>query len=417
MSKPIAVFGLGISNLSVIKALCTQGRDVIVWDDNETARDKAIALGARAEPLTAQTLAECELLVLAPGVPLHFPEPHDVVKAAREANVEIICDIELRYRQGWSCETIGITGTNGKSTTTALIGHTLNASGIAAAVGGNIGTPIFDLEMPDENGVLVLELSSYQLDLCPTFRPDISILLNITPDHLDRHGTMENYAAAKQRMFEGNGKAIITGDDTHCTTIKNTLERPLLELKTELQEQTALRGSHNKQNMSAALAACKEIGLNNDQIIKAFETFPGLPHRQFLTRKIGHVEYINDSKATNAEATSKALASFDNIYWIVGGQSKDGGLSGLEEFLPRIKKTYLIGESSDEFANYLDANNAQYSRCETMDNAVKNAHQDAQNTGESSVLLLSPAAASFDQYKNFEKRGDHFTTLVEALDT
>ncbi|MDB2683207.1 Mur ligase family protein, partial [Alphaproteobacteria bacterium] len=196
MPKPVAVFGLGISNLSVIKSLTQQGQQVIAWDDNESMQDKAKILGATIKELTREVLKTCEVLVLAPGVPLHFPEPNPVVKAAQAADIEIICDIELRYRQGWSCKTIGITGTNGKSTTTALIGHTLKQAGIETAIGGNIGTPIFDLEIPDENGILVLELSSYQLDLCPTFRPGISVLLNIAPDHLDRHGTMDNYAAA-----------------------------------------------------------------------------------------------------------------------------------------------------------------------------------------------------------------------------
>ncbi len=414
MKNSIAIFGLGISNLAVIREMVKQGVEVIAWDDNEAARDKAVALGAKIENLTLEVLQKCRMLILAPGVPFTY-NPHPVVTHARTAGLEIICDIELRYREGWNCKTVGITGTNGKSTTTALIGHILKESGLNTAVGGNIGKAIFDLDVPDENGVLVLELSSYQIDLCPTFKPDIAVLMNITPDHLDRHGTMDEYAVAKARLFEGEGAAVITGSDEYSRKIAQNTGRKLLGIPEGLMEYATLRGAHNIQNMQAAFAVCKELGVPEDTIIKAFKSFPGLPHRQFVTRRIGLVEYINDSKATNAEATTKALASFENIFWIAGGRPKEGGLAGVSPFLSHVKKTYLIGESQQDFANYLKGHDAEFELCGTLDKALTAAHKDAQSSKENAVVLLSPAAASFDQYKNFEERGDHFTKLVEAL--
>lgn len=419
MQKPLAVFGLGISNLSVIKALA-KDRRVLAWDDNQGQRDKAAALGAEIMRLDIDVLRECECLVLAPGVPLHFPEPNPVVLAAREAGIEIICDIELRYRMGWACRTIGITGTNGKSTTTALTGHVLNDCGADSAIGGNIGVPIFDLAIPGADGVLVLELSSYQLDLCPSFKPDIAVLLNLTPDHLDRHGDMDRYAAAKTQMFEGAGVAVVTGEDEYSQgiikTINTNAERVLQNLLVPsiIQETDTLKGAHNVQNMMASYAALIAAGLEKDLILSAFKTFPGLPHRQFLVRNIGDVAYVNDSKATNAEATSKALGSFEDIYWILGGLAKDGGLNGLEPFLPRIKKAFVIGEDMDVFVPYLDKHGVEYALCGVMSEAVAQAHQAAQAAG-GGVVLLSPATASFDQYKNFELRGDDFVTVVEGL--
>jgi len=410
----IAVFGLGISNLSVIKALAASETTVIAWDDHERQRDKAEALGAVIKPLDVETLKSCDCLVLAPGVPLHFPEPNPVVLKAREAEIEIICDIELRYRMGWDCTTVGITGTNGKSTTTALTGHVLSEAGIDSAIGGNIGVPIFDLDIPGKDGVLVLELSSFQLDLCPTFRPDIAVLLNITPDHLDRHGDMDGYAAAKAQMFEGEGYAIVASDDDYSQAIMDQTARTSCPASITLRETERLKGAHNIQNMETSYRILKQVGLSDEQILPAFESFPGLPHRQFLVRQIGDVSYVNDSKATNAEATSKALGSFEDIYWILGGLAKDGGLDGLEPFLPRIKKALVIGEDMDVFVPYLTEHGVDYTLCGTMDKAVAQAHESAQQA-ENGVVLLSPATASFDQYKNFELRGTDFVTLVEAL--
>jgi UDP-N-acetylmuramoylalanine--D-glutamate ligase len=403
----IFVFGLGISNMSVIRYLVDRGYSVTAWDDNENARDKAKELGAQI----SQPAKDFDLFVVAPGV----PHSHAVFQIAKDNNIETICDIELRYRMGWACKTVGITGTNGKSTTTALIGHTLNQAGINAVIGGNIGMPICDLNVPDENGVLVLELSSFQLDLCSSFRPDIAVLTNITPDHLDRHGTMESYVAAKACMFEGAGDAIFSGHDKYSQKIKNDTDRIILNVPANLSEQPTLRGQHNIENMQAAYAVCARLDVSHDNILKGFETFPGLAHRQFLVRTIGSVHYINDSKATNAEAATKALGSFDTIYWIVGGVPKEGGLEGCEPYLDRIQKAYVIGDHADAYTPYLDAHNVAYEVIKTMEGAVHAAHKHAQAGGDPATVLLSPAAASFDQYKNFEKRGEDFERVVCGL--
>ena len=403
----IFVFGLGISNMSVIRYLVERGYSLTAWDDNEDARNKAKELGAQI----SQPAKGYDLFVVAPGV----PHSHNVFQISKDNNIETICDIELRYRMGWDCKTVGITGTNGKSTTTALIGHTLNQAGIQAVIGGNIGMPICDLEVPDESGVLVLELSSFQLDLCPTFRPDMAVLTNITPDHLDRHGTMENYVAAKARMFEGAGDAVFTGRDDYSQNIKNDTNRIVLSVHENLIEQPTLRGQHNIENMQAAYAVCERLGASHEDILRGFETFPGLAHRQFLVRTIGSVHYINDSKATNAEASTKALGSFETIYWIVGGVPKEGGLEGCEPYLNHVQKAYVIGDHADAYTPYLEAHNVVYDVIKTMEGAVHVAHKDAQADGDMATVLLSPAAASFDQYKNFEKRGEDFERVVEGL--
>lgn len=411
MKKPVAVFGLGISNLAVIRALLKRGMKVLAWDDNAEAREKAAKLGGQIQELNKENLKTCEYLILAPGIPLNHP----VVRAAEETGTEMLCDIELLHRFGISCKTVGITGTNGKSTTTALIGHVLKEAGREAIIGGNIGAPVFDLDLPGKEGILVLELSSFQLDLCPTFRPDIAILTNITPDHLDRHFTMENYAAAKAKMFEGEGAAVITGTDTYSQKIKKDTRRETVPLPDGLEETACLKGAHNIQNMQAAYAVCKHLGLSDEEIKKGFESFPGLLHRQFLVRSIGKTAYINDSKATNAEAASKALASYSNIYWIAGGLAKEGGLEDTKDYLSSVKKAFLIGDAAEDFAAFLKEQNIPHEISADMEKAVKTAHAEAQKEGAENTVLLAPACASYDQYKNFEMRGDHFTKLVEGL--
>lgn len=422
--KPVVVFGLARSGLSTIKALKAAGVSVIAWDDNEKSRSEAKNLGADLKELNETTLKNCALLVLAPGVPLYFPKPHPVVTAAKKAGIEIICDLELFHRLNHGRKTIGITGTNGKSTTTALIHHILKSAGIDSIMGGNIGLPVFDLKIPDESGVFVFELSSYQLDLCPGFHPGIAVLLNITPDHIDRHGTMENYVASKEKIFEGQGAAIISMDDHFCREIqtrvraKNTRKiTPLFTKDDFLKEamtKASLKGEHNYQNALAAYAVCKEIGIAHDKIIEGIQSFPGLPHRQFPVRTIRGVTYINDSKATNAEATSKALACYENIYWIVGGRAKEGGLTGLEPLMPRVQKAYLIGEAMNEFSGWAKQNKVPCALSGILQNAVLEAHKDAQQKNNG-VVLLSPACASFDQFSSYEERGDIFTQLVSDL--
>ena len=449
----VAVFGLGTSGLSVIKALSKAGVEIYAWDDKESARDKVPAGLATLHKLDAQTLRKCDLLVLAPGVPLNHPEPHEVVKAANEAEIEIIGDIEIFARatreKDWTV--IGLTGTNGKSTTTTLIHHILKENDVSVALGGNIGLPVLDMKPPKKGGVVVLELSSFQLDLCPTFAPDIGILMNITPDHIDRHGSVQEYGAIKTRVFRKHGgAAVIVTDDDYCNVICADLQSrddktvlpvsimnppangyfvrggDLIRMQDGAENPigsigniTKLHGPHNMQNAACAFAATKACGLDSEDILSAIRTYPGLPHRQFPVRVINGVAYINDSKATNAEAASKALACHKNIYWIVGGKAKDGGLDGLEHFMDRVRHAFLIGEAAEDFGKWLDRYGVEHRMSKTLSHAVEEAHRMAQDErgqpGGTGVVLLSPACASYDQFKNFEERGDIFTKLVEAL--
>ena len=448
--KPVAVFGLARTGLATIRALRASGATVIAWDDNETAHAKARNAGAKVKELTDEALKDCAALVLAPGVPLHFPEPHRVVLAARRMCVEIISDIEVLHRCNHGRMVIGVTGTNGKSTTTALTAHVLNACGVKSVAGGNIGHAALDLDMPPKTGALVLELSSYQLDLCPSFTPDIAIMLNITPDHTDRHGNIENYAASKERIFGGEGVAIIGVDDDYsramCERVTKKGERKVIPVSVlkkapggvyvknnilfddmngknkeigTLANIMTLNGLHNMQNAAMAYAACRAFGLKSADILAALKTYPGLPHRQFPVRIINGVAYINDSKATNAEAAGKALACYHNIYWIIGGRAKEGGLNGLEPFMDRVPHAFVIGEAAEEFSRWLKKLGIQHTISGTLDVAVEQAHEMAQadrgQPGGAGVVLLSPACASFDQYSSYEERGDHFVKLVSKL--
>ena len=396
--KPIAVFGLGVSGLATVEALCKADGEVIAFDDSKERCEQAAGFGAHIKPLDEAVLAECAVLVLAPGVPLTHPEPHAVVKAAQAAGTEILCDIEILNRLSHGRTTIGITGTNGKSTTTALIHHILNACSVSNAMGGNIGKAALAMDMPDEGGVFVIEISSYQLDLCPNFKPDIGILLNITPDHLDRHGTMENYTASKIKIF-GEGQK---------------LQIKFPEIDARVRVCANMKGDHNLQNASAALLACEALDLDEHDIINAIQTFPGLAHRQYLVREIDDVTYVNDSKATNVESAAKALDSYEEIFWVAGGRAKEGGLKGLESHIAHIRHAYLIGEAAQEFSEWCDGNGIQNTVLKTLEEAVSLAHEKAQAYGRGTVLL-SPAAASWDQFKNFEERGQRFSEIVEAF--
>ena len=445
--KPVAVLGLGISNTAAIKALVKAGATVAAWDDSKANHENA---GECLVDLNEQDMAQYACLVVAPAIPLELPEPHPVVKKAKEAGLEIMCDLEILSRCDHGRKTIGITGTNGKSTTTALIGHILNECGIKAQVGGNIGKAALDLTMPPKDGAFVLEISSFQLDLCTSFAPDIGVWLNLTQDHLDRHGSMEGYAEAKARIFRGTGAAVISTDDDWSKKTFDMIEKldtrdcypisvhsdtkdgiyveggKLYEAMfgepveiAELDIKT-LPGIHNQQNICAAYAVARLMGLEPEAIMAAMETFAGLQHRQYLTRTINGVAYVNDSKATNAAAAGRALASYKNIYWIVGGRPKEGGLNGLEPYVDRIRHAFLIGEAMDEFATWLDNHGVPHNFSHTLGKAAHEAHRMAQEArgepGGTGVVLLSPACASFDQYSSFEERGDHFTTHVENLE-
>ncbi|MGH6760008.1 MAG: UDP-N-acetylmuramoyl-L-alanine--D-glutamate ligase [Phyllobacterium sp.] len=448
--KLVALFGLGGSGLATAEAIVAGGANVIAWDDNPESVAKAEAAGIPVGDLRQVNWKQFASFILSPGVPLTHPKPHWSVDLARAAGVEIIGDVELFARErnlaGEDCPFIAITGTNGKSTTTALIAHIIKSAGRDIQLGGNIGTAVLTLEAPAAGRHYVVECSSYQIDLAPSINPSAGILLNLTPDHLDRHGTMQHYAEIKERLVAGSDIAIVGVDDSYCVEIADRLERagkrviriskrlPLVdgyyadgadlyrarggtaEKIASLAGIGSLRGEHNAQNALAALAACETAGLSLDEIRNGLASFPGLTHRMEQVARQGKVLFINDSKATNAEAAAPALSSFERVYWIAGGLPKKGGISALAGFFPRIAKAYLIGEAAAEFAATLgDA--APYEISGALQAAVAHAaHDAAADGGDEAVVLLSPACASFDQFPNFEKRGDAFRDAVLALE-
>jgi len=450
--RKVAVFGLGKSGLLSAGALIKGGAEVIVYDDNETMRSEAASAGLNVQNLHEADWSAIAALVLAPGVPLTHPTPHWTVQLAHKAEVEVIGDIELfcreRVTSGAQCPLIAITGTNGKSTTTALTAHLVEAAGRDAQMGGNIGVPVLALEPFAANRVYVLEVSSYQIDLAPSLRATVGILLNVTEDHLDRHGTMENYAALKTLLpasVEKGGTAVVAVDDRWTRSGADRIERagrnvvrvsvegPLRDgyyaegtrimqasggkahAVAQLAGIGSLRGRHNAQNAACAIAACVAIGIDLQAVQKGLVSFPGLAHRMQQVGRKGNVLYVNDSKATNADSAAKALGSFHDIFWIAGGKPKTGGIVSLAEFFPRIRKAYLIGEAAEDFAKTLDGK-VEYEIVGVMSAAVDAATRDAEASGlKEPVVLLSPACASFDQYPNFEVRGKAFTDLVRAL--
>jgi UDP-N-acetylmuramoylalanine--D-glutamate ligase len=447
--RRVLVFGLARSGLAAIAALRLGGAEVVAWDDSETSREKAKAQGVTLADLDQIDFAPFDCLMLSPGVPLTHPQPHWTVRKAKAAGIEIIGDTEAFQREiaGSGAKLVAITGTNGKSTTTALTGHLLKAAGFDAQTGGNIGKAVFLLDKPRPGRIYVLELSSYQIDLTPSLKPDVGILLNLTPDHLDRHGTMENYARVKARLFarQGRGDTAVVGiDDDWGVEIARSIgsgarvipisvtrqiadgvfsadgvlhdrttgrEESLIDLK----PMRALRGQHNWQNACAAYAAAKALGLAPQVIEAGMRSFPGLEHRMEEVGRAGDILFINDSKATNADAAAKALASFDPIYWIAGGIPKAGGIDSLKPFFPRIVKAYLIGQAAEEFAHSIGGA-IPVEINGTLDKAVAAAARDAVKDGrKGAAVLLSPACASFDHYPNFEVRGDAFRKLVADL--
>jgi UDP-N-acetylmuramoylalanine--D-glutamate ligase len=458
--KKVAVFGLGGSGLVSASALLAGGADVIGYDDTEASVAKANAAGIPTADLRKADWTRIAALVLAPGVPLTHPQPHWVVMLARDANVEIIGDIELfcreRARHAPGSPFVAITGTNGKSTTTALIAHLVKSAGMDAQLGGNIGTAILSLQPPDTHvkplRVHVIECSSYQIDLAPSLDPSVGILINLSEDHLDRHGTMDHYAAVKERLVAGVpsqggpvGTAVVGVDDNWCNAIADRLEKAgkrlvrvsvkrklnggiyadgsriiraeasgTLEIA-ELSGIGSLRGVHNAQNAACAAAAALALGFDAATIQAGLKSFPGLAHRMEEVGRRGFVLFVNDSKATNADSAAQALACFTDIYWIAGGKPKTGGIESLRAFFPSIRKAYLIGEAAEDFAKTL-GNDVPHEIDGTLDKAVAAATRDAEaSPSREPVVLLSPACASFDQYRNFEVRGDAFRELVRAL--
>jgi len=474
--RRIAVFGLGRSGLTAARALKAGGALPVLWDDSVSSRMQAEAEGFDVEDLTSTDWSGFAALVLSPGAPLTHPKPHWTVDKAKAAGVPVIGDIELFARaiaalpEAERPKIVAITGTNGKSTTTALIGWVLKQAGMTVHVGGNIGIGVLALPAPTSDAVYVIEVSSYQLDLTTSFAPDVAILTNISPDHLDRHGGMEGYIAAKARIFRAHapGKTALVGTDDqwikpiayglpHAGWVTTVTTRVLVvgggkrggtpvdqvasrgvarekafndghlismeacggELTADglfladLTKARSLPGNHNAQNAAFAYAAARALGVPHDAAVEGLLTFPGLAHRMEHVATLGRVRFINDSKATNADAARQALSSYERSFWIAGGRAKAGGIDDLEDLFPRVAEAFLIGEAAGPFAARLG--DTPHRVCGDMATAVKAAAEAAAATGRDEVVLLSPAAASFDQYPDFEARGEAFRAAVLAL--
>ncbi|WP_420471339.1 UDP-N-acetylmuramoyl-L-alanine--D-glutamate ligase [Brevundimonas sp. FT23042] len=485
--RRIAVFGLGRSGLTAARALKAGGALPVLWDDSVSSRMQAEAEGFAVEDLTTADWAGFAALVLSPGAPLTHPKPHWTVEKAKAAGVEVIGDIELFARalaalpEGERPRVVAITGTNGKSTTTALIGWVLKQAGLTVHVGGNIGIGVLALPEPTKDAVYVIEVSSYQLDLTTTFAPDVAILTNVSPDHLDRHGDMAGYVKAKARIFAHAALSLVGVDEDWGRRVADDLTArgvsgicistsahpgesrdPVLSSEThqdggwsevgltdlpkdwvpafagmsgemravpgqltiagyeiaDLTTARSLPGRHNAQNAAFAYAAARAVGVSHEQAVEGLLSFPGLAHRMETVGTLGKVRFVNDSKATNADAARQALASYERSFWIAGGRAKAGGIDDLEDLFPRVVEAFLIGEAAGPFAARLQSSTlgeTPHRISGDMATAVQQAYEAAAATGRDEVVLLSPAAASFDQYPDFEARGEAFRAAVLAL--
>ena len=452
--RTVAVFGLARTGLAAARALVAGGAQVALWDERPEGRAAAQAQGLSLVDLTTADWTQFAALMLSPGVPLTHPEPHWTVTKAKEFGVEIVGDMELFARAVNAApehkrpKIVAITGTNGKSTTTALIGHICASAGRDTRVGGNIGVGVLDLEDMHGGAVYVLEMSSYQLDLTTSLKPDVAILLNVSPDHLERHGGMEGYVAAKRRILLNQGKgdtAVIGVDDPWgqriCTEVTAANRRTIVPISAskamgrgvyalqgllydatgeravevaDLLRARSLPGRHNWQNAAAAYSAARGLGISAEDAAEGLMSFPGLAHRMETVGQLGRVRFVNDSKATNTDAARQAMSSYPKFYWIAGGQPKTGGIDALADLFPKIEKAYLIGEASEAFEETLKGK-APTLACGTMEAAVVKAYADAAAKGQDAVVLLSPACASFDQFADFEARGEAFRAAVQGL--
>jgi len=452
--KTVAVFGLARTGLTAARALMAGGARVALWDDKEVSRKAAAKEGFELTDLTTSDWSQFAAVMLSPGVPLTHPEPHWTVEKARAAGVEIVGDVELFARTVNAApehkrpKIVAITGTNGKSTTTALIGHICAEAGRDVRIGGNIGFGVLGLEDMHGGAVYVLELSSYQLDLTSSLKADVSVILNISPDHLERHGDMEGYVAAKRRILLNQGKgdtAVIGVDDAWgqriCTEITAANRRTIVPISAnkamsrgvysldgllydatgeravevaDLKHARSLPGRHNWQNAAAAYAAARGLGIAPEQVGRALMSFPGLAHRMETVGVVGKVRFVNDSKATNADAARQAMSSYPKFYWIAGGQPKTDGIDDLTDLFPRVIKAYLVGAAAATFAKVLKGK-ADTVQSGTIGAATQAAFADAAATGRDAIVLLSPACASFDQFADFEERGEAFRAAVLAI--
>ncbi len=454
--RNVGVLGLGRSGLSAVRALKAGGASVIAWDDKESARCAAAAEGSALAALEEWDWSSLAALVLSPGIPFTHPSPHAAVVRAKEAGVPVIGDLELFGRairpdantHGFA-PVVAVTGTNGKSTTTALIGHILKSCGHDAQVGGNIGHPALDLAPPGERSVYVLEVSSYQADLSPGLVPEIALLSNLSPDHIDRHGSMDRYAAVKEALLARTargGQVVVGVDDEYSAAIYTrlaarrdkdalavavgkTLGRGIFVVDGKLYDAADqpprfvadlklaphLPGAHNWQNAALAYAGVRRLVHDTRALAEAMLRFPGLAHRMEDAGRIGKVRFVNDSKATNADAAARALACYPDIFWIAGGKAKEGGIASLAPYFPKLRKAYLIGDAANAFAQTLEGR-VETAMTGTLGKALEMAAIDARRSNvPEPVVLLSPACASFDQFRDFEERGDMFRAMVQAM--
>ena len=439
----IAVVGLGRAGLPAALRLAAWGAEVEAWDDGEAARRAAEEAGLTIhDPREGRFRADA--LLLSPGIPHRLPKPHPAARAAEAAGAPILCDAEFLYRAVLAAHSsarfVGVTGTNGKSTTTALIQHILAGAGRPAVVGGNLGPAALGLKMLGSDGVYTLEMSSYMLERIATLRFNVAVMLNLSPDHLDRHGDMAGYAAAKARIFARQTEqdvAVLGQDDAATTAMGRGLKARIVPVSglspqkggiwaegrllrddggviLDLDQAPNLPGSHNAQNAAAAAAACFALDVPRDAVAAGLATYPGLPHRQERAAETRGVVFINDSKATNADSTARALASYDRVVWIAGGEAKEGGIESLVPFFPRIAKAFLIGRDAPVLAKTLAAHGVAHEIAGTLDAAVPAAAA-AAFAGAAPVVLLSPACASWDQFTGFDARGDRFRDLARAI--
>jgi len=439
-----SVVGLGRNGLPAATALAAMGATVTAWDDNAAARDVAAAAGITLADPCAGDLA-LDAMVLSPGIPHILPKPHPAAARALAAGVPILTDVELLYRAvrkaGSRARFAGITGTNGKSTTTALLAHILAESGVPMAAGANLGTAALSLPLLPDHGVYVLEMSSYMLERIATVRFDVAVMLNLSADHIDRHGDMAGYARAKRAIFarqfaedtavigidDGLSRAMadelalaparlvrVSGEVSSAVTGAGGILHDAFGPLMDLGAAPTLPGSHNWQNAAAATAMAQALGVARGDIARHIPSYPGLPHRQQKVAEIDGIAFINDSKATNADASARALGCYDKLVWIAGGMAKEGGIEPLAAYFPRIAHALLIGRDAPQLAATLTARNVPHTLVETLENAAPAALQAARTTG-ANVVLLSPACASFDQFSGFDARGTRFAELAARL--
>lgn len=445
--QTVFILGLGKSGRATVQNLRKAGAHVLAWDDQEEARRLASKQGIPLANLASLNWKDVDHFILSPGIPHHYPVPHPLVIRAQSVGLQPISDLEVLYRSQPHARYMGITGTNGKSTTTSLIAHILKESGTRVEVGGNLGIPVMDLNPLNEDGIYVLEVSSYQLETSPTLHFNVSILLNITPDHLERHGGLDGYIEAKKLIYKNatsQDTLVISIDDALCLKIYEELKtsgkirlipisvgqalsdgiyvmdgvlyetaQPILNL----HPFERLRGKHNWQNIAATYGALRAIGLEAKDITPGIASFPGLAHRQQIVARHRNVLFVNDSKATNAEAAEKALMSYadSHIYWLLGGRPKEGGIESLRNCFAKIKHAFLFGEAAPIFLHTLEGI-LPYTLCDTLEEAVKKASSLAfQDQIQDAVVLLSPACASFDQFLDFEERGQAFCCAVKDV--